>query len=117
MLDGKQVLSRQIIESLRKGSVPSYGASRYYHVTAFIKLITEVDLHFVKSGGYNTKFFYGRYGHGKTLTLATIRDKGLESNFVTSHVTLDPTTTVFLSWRSYINRFFPTYLFELTMKY
>jgi hypothetical protein len=95
MFDSKQVLSRQIIESLRKGSVPAYGASQFYHVTPVVRRITDEDLRFVKSGGYVTKFFYGRYGQGKTLTLATIRDKGLEGNFATSFVTLDPSSTVF----------------------
>ena len=95
MLDSSTVLSRQIIESLRKGSVPTYGASRFYHYEPTIRRIVEEDLKFVGHGGYSTKFFYGRYGHGKTLTLGVLRDKGHELNFATSFVTLDPSYTTF----------------------
>lgn len=95
MSENSKLLSRQIIESLRKGSVPTYGASRFYHCRRVIRRIIDEDLSFTRSGGYSTKFFCGRYGSGKTLTLGVIRDKGHDLNFATSLVTLDPRATTF----------------------
>jgi len=95
MSENSRLLSRQIIESLRKGNVPSYGASHFYHCKLTIRRIIDEDLGFVKSGGYSTKFFCGRYGSGKTLTLGIIRDKGLDLKFATSFLTLDPRATTF----------------------
>lgn len=87
--------SRQIIESLRHGNVPVYGANRFYHCNKRIRKILEEDLSFVKRGGYLTKYFCGPYGAGKSLTLSVVKDKAHEKRFITSFVTLDPRTTVF----------------------
>jgi hypothetical protein len=92
MSESEKLLLRQIIESLRKGNVPVYGASRFYHTSPLIRRIIIEDLLFVKSGGYVSKYFWGKYGSGKTLTLTLIRDIAHDMQFATSFVTLDPRT-------------------------
>jgi len=92
MSENQRLLSRQIIESLRKGNVPVYGASRFYHCRPVVRRIAQEDLSFVKSGGYVAKYFCGKYGSGKTLTLTLIRDMAHDMQFATSFVTLDPRT-------------------------
>lgn len=85
-----RLLSRQIIESLRKGNVPRYGAYRFYHCKPIVRRIVKEDLDFVGSRGYVTKYFCGKYGSGKTLTLTLIRDMAHSTGLATSFVTLDP---------------------------
>ncbi len=95
MSENLHILSRQIIESLRKGNVPFYGASLFYHCKPAIRRIIDEDLKYISSSGYSTKFFCGTYGSGKTLTLGIVRDKGHDLNFATAFITLDPRTTAF----------------------
>ena len=95
MLRNDHFGSRQIIESLRRGNVPQYGATRFYHCKPRVRKILEEDLSFIGRGGYSTKYFCGPYGSGKSLTLCLVKDKALEMKFITSSVTLDPRTTVF----------------------
>jgi len=86
---------RAIVESLRHGNVPPMGVRAFYQPNPTIEKGLSEDLQYIASGGSQTRYLCGKYGSGKSLSLALARDVALERNFATSDVVLDPKIVTF----------------------
>ena len=87
---------RNIIESLRRGEVPSDELEMVLvDRTEILKGFTE-DLEYIKGGSsFKTRYLNGVFGSGKTFLLKILEKKALQQNFVTSFVILDERTNRF----------------------
>lgn len=89
-LDGlKPFQARSIIESLRKGSVPSdYVPFFTVGRDNWIKFIEDDLENYIAKGGAKVRFIRGDYGDGKTHFMSIIRHLALRQGFAVSFVVL-----------------------------
>lgn len=85
----KPFQARAIIESLRKGLVPTeYVAFFTVGRQNWLKFIEDDLDHFIAEGGGKVRFINGDYGDGKTHFMSVIRQLVLQKNFASSFVVL-----------------------------
>ena len=89
-MDKTRLESINIINALRRGTVPAGGLER---IAVGLEVEEEViarQLDYVGQGGGDTKFIRGEYGSGKTFLVARSLEIARTKGFVTSHVVISP---------------------------
>ncbi len=81
-----QLESINIINALRRGTVPAGGLERIAVGLEVEESVIDQQLAFVAEGGGDTKFIRGEYGSGKTFLVAQALEIARDKGFVTTHV-------------------------------
>lgn len=91
----KPFQARAIIESLRKGLVPTeYVAFFTVGRQNWLRFVEEDLDHFIAEGGGKARFINGDYGDGKTHFMSVIRQLALQKGFASSFVVLTRETPI-----------------------
>ncbi len=91
-MDKQQHLSINIINALRRGTVPAGGLERIAVGLDVEEEVIAKQLDYVAQGGGDTKFIRGEYGSGKTFLVARSLEIARSKGFVTSHIVISPAT-------------------------
>ena len=83
-----QLESVNIINALRRGTVPAGGLERIAVGLEVEESVIDQQLAFVAEGGGDTKFIRGEYGSGKTFLVARALEIARNKGFVTTHVVI-----------------------------
>lgn len=89
-LDPVVLESINIINALRRGTVPAEGLSRIVVGLDQEEKAISGQLDIVATGGSDLKFVRGEYGSGKTFLVARALELAREKGFVTSHISVSP---------------------------
>jgi len=84
--------SINIINALRRGTVPAGGLERIAVGLEVEEGVIGKQLDFVERGGGDLKFIRGEYGSGKTFLVARALEIARSKGFVTSHIVISPGT-------------------------
>lgn len=85
--------NREIIDSLRRGTVPNQGLESFaVELDLFVPSI-DSDLDLVKGGGSVFKAVRGEYGSGKTFFARWLQERAKQSGFATAEVQISETET------------------------
>ncbi|NMB78233.1 MAG: BREX system ATP-binding protein BrxD [Methanomicrobiales archaeon] len=87
-MDKTRLASINIINALRRGTVPAGGLERIAVGLDIEEGVIAKQLDYVSQGGGDTKFIRGEYGSGKTFLVARSLEIAREKGFVTSHVVI-----------------------------
>ena len=87
-MDRQKLESINIINALRRGTVPAGGLERIAVGLDIEEGVIAKQLEYVAQGGGDTKFIRGEYGSGKTFLVACSLEMAREKGFVTSHVVI-----------------------------
>ena len=87
-MDKKRLESINIINALRRGTVPAGGLERIAVGLDVEEGVIGKQLDYVAQGGGDTKFIRGEYGSGKTFLVARSLEIARTKGFVTSHVVI-----------------------------
>lgn len=90
--DKGQLESVNIINALRRGTVPAGGLERIAVGLDTEEGVIGSQLDYVARGGGDVKFIRGDYGSGKTFLVARALEMARDKGFATSHVTISPTS-------------------------
>ena len=90
--DRGQAESVNIINALRRGTVPGSGLSRLAVGIEVEEGVIARQLGYVTDGGGDLKFIKGDYGAGKTFLLARALEIAQQAGFATSHVVVSSET-------------------------
>ena len=82
--------SRDIIQALRSGTVPSVGVRELAVISDRIVEELHESLDYIRQDRSDFKFIRGGYGAGKTFICSLFRQIALEENFCTSTVVVSP---------------------------
>jgi len=85
---GDRLESQNIINALRRGTVPASGLERIAVGLDVEEGVIGGQLDFVARGGGDIKFIRGDYGSGKTFLVARALEMAREKGFVTAHVVI-----------------------------
>lgn len=88
--DKRKTGSVNIINALRRGTVPAGGLERIAVGIDVEEGVIASQLDYVLNGGGDLKFIRGDYGSGKTFLVARALEIAREKNFVTAHVVISP---------------------------
>lgn len=91
-IDHKRLESMNIINALRRGTVPAGGLERIAVGLDIEEDVIGRQLDYVAQGGGDTKFIRGEYGSGKTFLVARALEIARSKGFVTSQVVISPQT-------------------------
>jgi adenosylhomocysteinase len=91
-MEKNRLLSINIINALRRGTVPAGGLERIAVGLEVEEGVIGKQLDYVAKGGGDLKFIRGEYGSGKTFLVARALEIARSKGFVTSHVVISPTT-------------------------
>src|SRR5512137_52922 len=91
-MDRRRLESINIINALRRGTVPAGGLERIAVGLDVEEGVIGKQLDYVSQGGGDTKFIRGEYGSGKTFLVARALEIARTRGFVTSHVVISPST-------------------------
>ncbi len=86
----KKLESQNIINALRRGTVPASGLERIAVGLDMEEGVIRAQLDYVSQGGGDAKFIRGDYGSGKTFLVARALEIAREKGFVTAHVVVSP---------------------------
>ena len=86
--DRERLESINIINALRRGTVPAGGLERIAVGLDIEEDVIAKQLDYVALGGGDTKFIRGEYGSGKTFLVARSLEIARAKGFVTSHVVI-----------------------------
>jgi len=86
----QQLESINIINALRRGTVPASGLERIAVGLEIEEDVIAKQLDYVSQGGGDTKFIRGEYGSGKTFLVARALEIARSKGFVTAQVTISP---------------------------
>lgn len=86
--DRERLESINIINALRRGTVPAGGLERIAVGLDIEEDVIAKQLDYVALGGGDTKFIRGEYGSGKTFLVARSIEIARKKGFVTSHVVI-----------------------------
>lgn len=89
-MDKQRLMSINIINALRRGTVPAGGLERIAVGLEIEEEVIAKQLDYVAQGGGDTKFIRGEYGSGKTFLVARSLEIARTKNFVTSHIVISP---------------------------
>ena len=87
--------SINIINALRRGTVPAGGLERIAVGIGVEEGVIASQLDYVADGGGDLKFIRGDYGSGKTFLVARALEIAREKNFVTAHVVISPAAPLY----------------------
>src|SRR5271157_6008921 len=87
-MDEKKRESLNIINALRRGTVPAGGLERIAVGLEVEEDVIATQLDYVASGGGDLKFIRGDYGSGKTFLVARSLEMAREKGFATAHVVI-----------------------------
>ena len=91
-MDKSRLESINIINALRRGTVPAGGLERIAVGLDVEEGAIGKQLDYVAQGGGDTKFIRGEYGSGKTFLVARALEIARSKGFVTSHVVISSAT-------------------------
>ena len=91
-IDRRRLESINIINALRRGTVPAGGLERIAVALDVEEEAIGKQLDYVAQGGGDTKFIRGEYGSGKTFLVARALEMARTKGFVTSHVVISSST-------------------------
>jgi len=89
-MDRERLESINIINALRRGTVPATGLERIAVGLDMEEGVIARQLDYVGQGGGDTKFIRGEYGSGKTFLVARALEIARSKGFVTAQVTVSP---------------------------
>ncbi len=89
-LDKGRLESINIINALRRGTVPASGLERVAVGLELEEGVIGAQLDYVAKSGGDVKFIRGDYGSGKTFLVARALEIAREKGFVTAHVVISP---------------------------
>jgi hypothetical protein len=95
VMDRRRLESINIINSLRRGTVPASGLERIAVGLDVEEDVIGKQLDFVAQGGGDVKFIRGEYGSGKTFLVARALEIARAKGFVTSHVVISSSTPLY----------------------
>jgi hypothetical protein len=87
-MDEKKRESLNIINALRRGTVPAGGLERIAVGLDVEEEVIATQLDYVSSGGGDLKFIRGDYGSGKTFLVARSLEIARDKGFATAHVVI-----------------------------
>ena len=88
LMDQRRLESINIINALRRGTVPASGLERIAVGLDVEEGVISRQLDYVAQSGGDLKFIRGEYGSGKTFLVARALEIACTKGFVTSHVIL-----------------------------
>ncbi|HVP95413.1 MAG TPA: BREX system ATP-binding protein BrxD [Methanoregulaceae archaeon] len=91
-MDEKKRESLNIINALRRGTVPAGGLERIAVGLDVEEEVIATQLDYVASGGGDLKFIRGDYGSGKTFLVARSLEIARDKGFATAHVVISPSS-------------------------
>lgn len=91
-MEKNRLLNTNIINALRRGTVPAGGLERIAVGLDVEEGVISKELDYVAKGGGDIKFIRGEYGSGKTFLVARALEIARSRGFVTSHVVISPGT-------------------------
>lgn len=91
-MEKNRLESINIINALRRGTVPAGGLERIAVGLDVEEGVIAKQLDYVAQGGGDLKFIRGEYGSGKTFLVARSLEIARSKGFVTSHVVISPGT-------------------------
>jgi len=91
-MDREKLESINIINALRRGTVPASGLERIAVGLEIVEDVIGMQLDYVAQGGGDTKFVRGEYGSGKTFLVARALEIARGKGFVTSQVVISSQT-------------------------
>lgn len=94
-MDRRRLESINIINALRRGTVPASGLERIAVGLEVEESAIGKQLDYVAQGGGDTKFIRGEYGSGKTFLVARALEIARTKGFVTSHVVISSSTPLY----------------------
>lgn len=86
----RKLESQNIINALRRGTVPASGLERIAVGLEMEENTIRSQMDYVSQGGGDLKFVRGDYGSGKTFLVARALEIAREMGFVTAHVVVSP---------------------------
>ena len=89
-MDAGKLESLNIINALRRGTVPASGLERIAVGLDVEEGAIATQLDYVSSGGGDLKFIRGDYGSGKTFLVARSLEVARQKGFATAHVVISP---------------------------
>ena len=92
LMDQRRLESINIINALRRGTVPATGLERIAVGLEIEEGVIGKQLDYVAQGGGDTKFVRGEYGSGKTFLVARALEIARGKGFVTTHVVISSQT-------------------------
>jgi hypothetical protein len=87
--------SINIINALRRGTVPAGGLERIAVGIEMEEGVIGAQFDYVAKGGGDLKFIRGDYGSGKTFLVARALEFAREKGFVTAHVVVSPSAPLY----------------------
>lgn len=94
-MDRQRLASINIINALRRGTVPAGGLERIAVGLDVEEGVIAKQLDYVAEGGGDTKFIRGEYGSGKTFLVARALEIARMRGFVTSHVVISSSAPLY----------------------
>lgn len=88
--DRERLESTNIINALRRGTVPASGLERIAVGLDIEEEVIAKQLDYVALGGGDVKFIRGEYGSGKTFLVARSLEIARSKGFVTTHIVISP---------------------------
>lgn len=95
LIDRRKLESINIINALRRGTVPGSGLERIAVGLDVEEGVIGKQLDYVAQGGGDLKFVRGDYGSGKTFLVARALEIAAKKGFVTSHVVIGSSTPLY----------------------
>lgn len=94
-MDTRRMESTNIINALRRGTVPAGGLPRIAVGLDVEEGVIGKQLDYVAQGGGDLKFIRGDYGSGKTFLVARALEIANDKGFVTSHVVISASAPLY----------------------
>lgn len=94
-MDRAKLESLNIINALRRGTVPAGGLERIAVGLEVEEGVIAKQLDYVAQGGGDIKFIRGDYGSGKTFLVARALEMARHKGFITSHVVISSQTPLY----------------------
>jgi adenosylhomocysteinase len=94
-MDQRRLESINIINALRRGTVPASGLERIAVGLDVEEGVISRQLDYVAQSGGDLKFIRGEYGSGKTFLVARALEIARTKSFVTSHVIISSSTPLY----------------------
>ncbi|MGB4235705.1 MAG: BREX system ATP-binding protein BrxD [Methanoregulaceae archaeon] len=94
-IEKRRLESLNIINALRRGTVPAGGLERIAVGVDLEEDVIGAQFDYVAKGGGDLKFVRGDYGSGKTFLVARSLEIARGKGFVTAHVTISPSAPLY----------------------
>src|SRR5512139_1619951 len=91
-MDRYRIESLNIINALRRGTVPAGGLERIAVGVDVEEDVIGAQFDYVAQGGGDLKFIRGDYGSGKTFLVARALEIARNKGFATAHVVVSPSS-------------------------